>query len=288
VWQQIWQMLDRELLTLGGTPVTIGTVGTALVIIITAYAISSVMQNAISSAYRSRGIGDEGGLSAIRRLTHYAIVLIGVGVALDTLGVNLGALFAAGAVFAVGLGFAIQNIAQNFVAGVILLLERSIKSGDVLEIDGLVVRVSQLGFRTALVRTRDDEDLIVPNSLLVQTAVKNYTLRDSVFRLRAGIGVVYGSDLRLVRETLHRTAQDLPWRIPDREPLILLLKFGDSSVDFEVSVWIDDPWRARIELSNLQEAIWWALKDASVTIAFPQLDVHFDPPVHDSLRALAG
>jgi len=287
VWQQIRELLDRELLTLAGTPVTIGTIGTALVIVLSAYAISNVIQNAISRAYRSRGIGNEGGLAAIRRLTHYAVVLIGVGVALDTLGVNLAALFAAGAVFAVGLGFAIQNIAQNFVSGVILLLERTIKAGDVLEIDGLVVRVSQLGIRATLVRTRDDEDLIVPNSMLIQSAVKNYTLRDSVYRLRATVGVVYGSDLRLVRETLHRAAEGLSWRLPDRKPLILLLKFGDSSVDFEVSVWINDPWRSRIELSNLQEAIWWALKDAKITIAFPQLDVHFDPPIQDSLRALA-
>jgi small-conductance mechanosensitive channel len=207
--------------------------------------------------------------------------------ALQTAGVRLGALFAAGAVFAVGLGFAMQNLAQNFVSGVILLLERSIKPGDILEVEGQVVRVRETGIRSTLVRTRDEEEMIVPNATLVQATVKNYTLRDALYRLRVVVGVTYGADLALVRKTLEKVGDRLEWSVQGHPCQILLLEFGNSSVDFEVAVWTEDPWLARVNGSRLREAIWWAFKEQGITIAFPQVDVHFDPPVNDSLRGLA-
>ncbi len=280
--------LDFDFLTLAGTTIDLKTVLIFLLILAVTWRISRLSQRALVRFFERRGVSDPGTTAAAGRLLHYAVVLIGLGIGLETLGFNLGALFAAGAVFAVALGFAMQNIVQNFVSGIILLVERTIKPGDVLEIDTRLVRVVAMGIRTTVVRTRDDEDMIVPNSILVQSTVKNYTLRDSVYRLRVPVGVTYSSDLRLVRETLARTAGALPWRDPDHEPLVLLTGFGSSSVDYEVSVWIDDPWRSQRRLSDLHEAIWWALKEQGVVIAFPQVDVHFDPPVVDSVRALAA
>jgi small-conductance mechanosensitive channel len=187
----------------------------------------------------------------------------------------------------VALGFAMQNIAQNFVSGVILLVERSIKPGDILRVEGRLVKVMRMGIRATVSRTLDDEEIIIPNSVLVQNSVTNYTLKDRLYRLRALVGVVYWSDMALVRETLERVAKEIPWREKGPEPRILLRQFGDSSVDFEVSVWISDPWRVQLRLSELHEAIWWALKEAGITIAFPQVDVHLDPPVMRSLEGLA-
>ncbi len=180
-----------------------------------------------------------------------------------------------------------QNIAQNFVSGLILLVERTIKPGDVLEVEGTVVRVVQLGIRATLARTREDEELIIPNATLVQSTVKNFTLRDPLFRVRAAVGVTYGSDLRAVFDTLAGVAEGVSWRSTQREPRIQLRQFGSSSVDLEVSVWIDDPWDAQPRLSQLNEAIWWALKAAGIVIAFPQLDVHVDPPIEESIRMLS-
>jgi small-conductance mechanosensitive channel len=176
-----------------------------------------------------------------------------------------------------------QNIAQNFVSGVILLLERSIKPGDVLKVEDRFVKVMRMGIRATIARTLDEEEIIVPNSAIVQSTVTNYTLRDSLYRLRCQVGVIYGSDMGLVRRTLEGVAQHVEWRNNTMEPVILLTDFGSSSVDFEISVWIDDPWNVRRARSKLNEAIWWALKDAGVIIAFPQLDVHLDPPVAESL-----
>jgi len=117
----------------------------------------------------------------------------------------------------------------------------------------------------------------------VQSPVKNFTLEDSFFRIRVAVGVTYDSDMRLVRTTLERTADAVAWRLPDRKPVVLMSDFADSSVDWEISVWSDDPWTARRAASELREGIWWAFEEAGIVIAFPQLDVHFDPPVQEAL-----
>jgi small-conductance mechanosensitive channel len=284
----VQEVLEWQLFTLSGTPITVGTLLTAVVLVLVSYVISRVVQHVISRALEGRQVADRGTLHVVRRLVHYLVMLVGIGVALDTLGIQLATLFAAGAIFAVGIGFAMQNIAQNFVSGVILLIERSIKPGDVLEVEKTVVRVMQMGIRSTLARTRDEEELIIPNSVLVQSTVKNYTLRDSLYRLRVPVGVVYGSDMASVFKTLKAVADRQDWRHHEKEPLVLLTAFGDSSVDFEVSVWITDPWFARQAISKLHDAIWWALKEVGVTIAFPQLDVHLDPPVVESMRRLGS
>jgi small-conductance mechanosensitive channel len=208
----------------------------------------------------------------------------GVFAALRVAGIDLTALFAAGALFAVAFGFAMQKMTPNFVSGVILLTEGAIKPGDVLQIEGRMVRVRDMGIRATIVRTLDDEDMIIPNWVLVQSAVTNYTYRDSVIRLRVLVGVSYGPNLRRVREALEGAVQNLDWTSKENEPVILLSEFGSSSVDFEVSVWIDDPWRSRRARSALREAIWWAFKDSGITIALPQLDLHLDEPVVESLQ----
>lgn len=281
------EILDFRIVEFGGTPVTVGSLLGSLLVVLFAYILSRTAQRVTARAMSERKMAGRGTLIVVQRLLHYTIMLVGMGIALDTVGFKLGTLFAAGAIFAVGLGFAMQNIAQNFVSGIILLIERSIKPDDVLEVQGLVVRVIEMGIRSTLARTRDDEELIVPNSVLVQSSVKNYTLRDSVYRLRASVGVVYGSDMKLVLQTLTRVAERIEWRNQEYDPRVLMTAFGSSSVDFDVSLWIDDPWLAPMRRSELLQAIWWALKDVGVVIAFPQLDLHLDPPVMDSLHKLA-
>ncbi len=279
-------LFDVRLFEIAGTPITVATVVLFVLIVLASFWISWVIQRAIAKAVRLRGVTDEGTIAAMRRLAHYLVLLIGISIGLQTIGVHLGALFAAGAVFAIGLGFAMQNLVQNFVSGVILLLERTIKPKDVLMVDGVVVRVMRMQMRSTLVRTRDEEEMIVPNSTLVQSTVTNYTLRDSLYRLRASVGVIYGSDMALVRRTLEETARAVEWRSEDRDPVVLLRDFADSAVVWEVSLWIHDPWESRTRQAILNEAIWWALKRQDIVIAFPQLDVHFDPPVVESLEAL--
>jgi len=284
VAEQADSVLARPLFTLGGTPVSLANLITFGVVLLATLAAATLVERLFVRVLRARGKAGENEIRALKRVVRYVTWLVGATIALSAAGINLTALFAAGALFAVALGFAMQNIAENFVSGVILLLERAIKPGDVLELDGQMVRVAHMGIRTTVARTLDDEDLVVPNSKLVQNSVKNYTLRDPHYRVRAKVGVSYGSDMAVVKEALERAAEGMEWRLPDREPRPLLLEFGASSVDWEISVWTDDPWRLRQRRSELLLAVWHELRQAGITIAFPQLDVHFDPGV---VRGLA-
>ncbi len=278
--------LDKRLFNLGDTPVTMATIAVFVLIVFVTYIISRILQRALAQGLKMRRVTAEGTIAATTRLLHYVIMGIGIAIALDTIGINLAALFAAGAIFAIGISFAMQNIAQNFVSGLILLFERSIKPGDVLQVEGRVVKVKEMGIRATIVGTRDNEEIIVPNSTLVQSSVTNYTLADSIYRLRTVVGVVYGSDMALVRRILEETVHKIPWRYRQRDPIILMMEFGNSSVNFDISVWIENPWRGQQMKSELNEAIWWALKEAGVTIAFPQLDLHLDSDVSESIKAI--
>lgn len=272
-------ILRTELFAIAGTPINILTLITFAAILLISAAASRGAQKAMRLFLERRGVRDAGTVGVLTRLTHYGVLGTGVAVGFNVLGINLAALFAAGAVLAIAIGFAMQNIAQNFVSGVILLSERSIKPGDILEVEGTMVKVVSMGMRATVGRTLQDEDLIIPNANLVQATVKNFTLRDPLYRIRTTVGVSYHSDMRLVRDTLMKAAREIPERSPGKEPTVLLVDFGTSSVDFEVSIWVETPWTARVGRSTLNTAVWWALKDAGITIAFPQVDVHFDPGV---------
>lgn len=278
---QIQRLLEIEVpilsaLAPGDVPVDVGNVVGFLIVIVVTFAFSKFVQMLLVKAMHRRGMKDVGTVGTAQRLVHYVLVVIGFGVAIETLGFDLTALFAAGAVVAVGFGFAMQNILQNFVSGFILLIERSVKPGDTIEVDGYIVKVEEMGIRATIVRNWDDEEIIIPNSTLVQGNVKNFTLRDDLHRLRSKVGVAYGSDLDRTRDVLAAAAEAVEFRNPIKDPVVLLVEFGDSAVLFDVSVWTNDPWTSRINRSHLNYAVWNALKDAGITIAFPQMDVHLD------------
>lgn len=276
-----------KLFTVAGTQITVSTLLTFVAILVATFYVSHIMQRGLDRVLARRGINLGGNLGAGKRLLHYVVVLVGLGIALESVGINFNALFAAGAFFAVAIGFAMQTITQNFVSGVILLVERIIRPDDIIDLNGVVAKVETMGIRATIVRTLDEEKIIVPNSLLVQNPMKSFTLGDNLYRVRGLVGVVYGADMRKVRSVLEAVAKQIDWSVPGREPRILLKEFADSSVVWEVSVWIEDPWRCQKRRSDLLEAIWFAFLDEHITIAFPQLDIHLDPPVNDAITRVA-
>lgn len=266
--------LSVRLFDVGETSVTVASVLTFFLVVLTTLWISRVVQRVTQRLLERGGVQQEGTIATVRRLGHYLVLVAGVAVALQTIGISLTSVFAAGAVVAVAIGFALQNILQNFVSGVILLAERSITETDILEVEGEIVRIERMGARATLARTLEEEELIIPNSILVQGMVKNLTLTDPMYRVRTEVGVSYTSDMRRVEEVLTEAGRAAEYRVEDRDPRVVLLDFGDSSVVWQVSIWIADPW-ARIQArSSLNKAIWFGLADAGITIAYPQLDLH--------------
>lgn len=286
--ESLWRGINAQLFELGGTAISVATVLTMVTIMLLTMVASRFTRQAIHRGFKLRGVDNEGTIGVVTRLVHFVFLLVGFGIAVEAAGIDLGALFAAGAVFAVALGFAVQNIVQNFVAGFILLAERVIKPGDVLEVEGQLVKVRSMGIRATVGQTLNDEDLIIPNGTLVQSAVKNFTFSSRSFRLRTVVGVVYSSDMKQVMTTLEETARATDFRDLEREPVVLMTDFGDNSVNFDVSVWINDPWQMRRLRSLLNVAIWEAFQDGGIVIAFPQLDVHFDKPVGAGLARLGA
>lgn len=284
--KKVAEIGSKPLLTISGTEVTLFSISIFMLVIILSIIISVVLQRAFKRAFARKFKRREGTLTALLRLINYSILLIGFAIALQNIGINISALFAAGAVFAIAIGFAMQNIVENFVAGVILMIERSITPGDILEIEGHLVKVINMGIRTTVVETTRREELIIPNSIFSQSIVKNFNLLSNQFRLSVTVGVSYGSDMKKVFEVLEETAKSMPWRVPAEEPLIRLLDFGDSAVDFGVLLFTDDPWRQRRYMAELRKAIWFAFLDADITIAFNQVDIHFDPPVTQAIEGL--
>lgn len=280
------RVLNTVLFQLSGRGVTLVTLLVFLLMLALAFWVARLLERLVRGAFVRRGVSDPGMVGNLARLIRYVALAVGVAMALQNLGLDLGALFTAGAIFAVALGFAMQGVVQNFVSGVLLLAERIIKNGDVLEVDGTVVRVKDMRLRVTVARTRDEEDLVIPNTALAQNTIKNYTLNDSDYRLKSTVGVTYGSDMKQVMEVLRAAATAVPFRLDNRQPVVLLTDFGDSSVNFEVQVWTHDPWGARQHTSLLNQAIWHALRASGITIAFPQLDLHLDPPVVESLQRL--
>lgn len=274
-----------ELFRIGDTPVTVATLATSIALLVVSTLIARVGKRAAHGLLIRYNV-EERQAGTISSLLHYAMLVIGAATALQVSGIDLSALFAAGAFLAVGLGLALQSISQNFVSGIILLSERSIKPGDVLKMDGDLVRVMDMGIRASIVRTRDGEEMIVPNSVFSQSAVRNLTLADHVHRIRVGVGVAYESDMDEVLRVLNEVAVNEQKKllsargraqVGGERGRAWMVGFGTSSVDFEIGVWSDSPWEMPILRSELLMEIWRALKASEIVIAFPQLDLHLDP-----------
>ncbi|MEM1417397.1 MAG: mechanosensitive ion channel domain-containing protein [Myxococcota bacterium] len=277
-------LLDIQLFSIGDTRVTAMTLVSVAFIFVATLWLSRALRAAVRRAFQLRNV-DPRTVGVVNNLLNYVVLLAGLSVALDTIGLDLGALFAAGAVFAVGIGLALQNVVQNFFSGVVLLVERSIKPHDILEVDGQVLHVERIGIRSTVATTRQGEFLLIPNNDLVQNRVKNLTFESSdVVRVDAVVGVAYESDMKRVHEVLTRVAGAAHEADTGKDAEVFLFEFGDSSVNWRVTAWTHDPWNAPTFLSTLNRAIWDGLADAGITIAFPQVDVHLDAKVVEALR----
>lgn len=234
-------------------------------------------------AAMKKRLSDEDNWDAIairtyQRAAFLVVMVPGVLVALHVLGFNMSPLFTTSGLFAVALAFAMKNISENYLAGAMIRFERTIKVGDVLQLGstGMMMRVKKIGFRDTIVRSKDEMDILIPNSDLVREKVANFTFRDATCRVKTFVGVSYSSDLDKVREVLETVCNTFADLSDQHAPQVLLTDFGNSSINYRISVWIEDPWTRGQVKSDLNEAIWDAFNDAGIVMAFPQLDVHFD------------
>lgn len=211
-------------------------------------------------------------LSKALKITLIAIAVI---VALGSLGINLSAFAFIGGAIGVGIGFGLQKVVSNLVSGIILLLDRSIKPGDVIEIGSTYGRIQSLGARYVSVATRDRTEYLIPNEDLITTQVVNWSFSDTYVRLKIVVGVSYDSDIHEVMRLMVEAAKDIPRVMEDPKPVCQLKNFGDSSIDMELRIWVRDPENGVSNVSSaVRVAIWDTFKKHGIEIPFPQRDVN--------------
>ncbi len=215
-------------------------------------------------------------------------IVIAVFVALNLLGINLGALTFFSGALGVGIGFGLQTVFSNFISGVILLMERSLKIGDFIELQGgLSGVVKEINFRSTLITTNDNIDIIVPNESFIKGQVINWTKSDTKRRIHIPFGVAYGTQKELVRKAGLEAAANVRWTFDDkadRTPQVWLVRFGESRLEFELIVWLIDEavLKPQIVAADYTWAVHSALEKHGIHIPFPQRDLHVRNP--DTLR----
>ena len=211
---------------------------------------------------------------AIAQIVANVVLVVGVFVVLENTGIHLGALTVFAGAVGVGVGFGLQNVASNFISGLVILAERPITIGDRVEVAGIAGQVQQIRARSTVIRTNDNITMIVPNTKFIDSPVTNWTYGDPRVRFRIPVGVAYGSDIDKVRQTLLAAARENPNTLQDPAPSVFLDKFGESSIDFELVVWSSEmSYRPRRYRSDVNFAIEKKFREAGIEIASPQRDI---------------
>jgi len=213
---------------------------------------------------------------AIAQIVSNIVLVVGVFIVLDNAGIHLGTLTVFAGAVGVGIGFGLQNIASNFISGLVILAERPITIGDRVEVAGVAGQVQQIRARSTVILTNDNITMIVPNTKFIDSPVTNWTYGDPRVRFRIPIGVAYGSDLEKVRNALLEVAREDSHVLPQPEPTVFLETFGGSSINLELVVWSKEmSYRPRRFRSDLNFAIAQKLREAGIEIPGPQRDLHF-------------
>lgn len=291
-------LLNKGVVVVSGTTITLWTLIVALFILAIAIFASWAVRLLVGRAQKR--LGDEH-LSVVYiggQIARYVIIVVGISVAVSSLGVDLSTLSLFAGALGVGIGLGLQDVVKNFVCGLILLFDRSIEVGDYVELDdGTSGGVVSIGPRATTLLTTDNVDILVPNATLLNGKLTNWTRNRATRRIHIPFSVAYGSDKEKVKAAALEVARSVPFSLPDDErhvTQVWLTGFGDSALNFELVVWptLDAVKRP----GSMMAAYHWALDDAlrkhGIEIPFPQRDVRlrgfFGAEGVDAIRAFGG
>jgi small-conductance mechanosensitive channel len=273
------RLLDSGAIQLGGIRISALTVLEGVfslaILLWAATIISSMLERRIDRA--------EGLTPSVRvlfsKLLKIVLVAIAIVVALQSVGIDLSAFTVFTGALGVGIGFGLQKTVSNLISGVMILMDKSIKPGDVIEVAGTYGWVNSLGSRYASVITRDGIEHLIPNEELITQRVSNWSFSNSEVRVKIPVGVSYNADVRKAMELCLEAAADVERVLDTPKPACLLKGFGDSAVDLELRIWINDP---RNGVSNVKSqvllGVWDRFHAHAIEIPFPQRDIHIKTP----------
>ncbi len=273
-------IFNLELFRLQGQPVTLQTATIALLILFSSFLIARFLRAGLRRLrLRAGGRASSGTLYLAERILFYIIVVTGFLVALSTIGIQLGQLAIFAGALGVGIGFGMQDIIRDFLGGIILVLDKSIDVGDFVEIEGGVSgEIQEIGARATRIRTNDNVDILLPNSVLMRGQVTNWTRGYETRRVHVPFQVMFGADKEKVRKAALEAAGSVAFTLPDegaRRAQVWLVGFADSGLKFELVVWpsLDAVKRP----ASMYAAYYWAIDDAlrryGIEIPLPQIDL---------------
>jgi potassium-dependent mechanosensitive channel len=274
---------------IGSYEITVGLVLAATASLYGFFLLSWVIQSLLLEDQTAKQKMGPGGQQSLTRLIHYALVFVGFLLALSVLGIDLTKITIILGALGVGIGFGLQQIVNNLVCGIILLVERPIRMGDYIELgDGQWAEVKRIGLRATRVLTFDRAEIWIPNADLVTSQVTNWTFSDRFARLKLPVGVAYGTDPAQVLNILMEVANEDKAVVQYPAPYAFFNGFGDSALNFELRVYLLDLDNWFTVYGRLYQEIERKLREAGITIPFPQRDLHLrsvDPAVHDAVAA---
>jgi potassium efflux system protein len=276
--RQLAEIWNFNLLVIDNNPVTVGKVTIALLILVLGIMVVKYLLHAILARLIRRTHFKQTTASAIQKVIVYFAYLMVVLIALRLVNIPLGAFAFAGGAIAIGVGFGAQNLINNFISGFIIMGERPISIGNLIEVDGVLGEVEEIGARCTRVRTGENIHILVPNSAFLEKNITNWTLSDQKIRTKVVVGVIYGSPVREVERLLLKAAAENEKVLKNPEPFVIFGDFGDNALIFEVYFWISI--RRVIERRLIESSMRFRIDDlfreAGIVIAFPQRDVHLD------------
>ncbi len=273
--RDVW---NYELTSVDDSPITIGSFVLAVLLFCFGLWVSRRGAAAVRRVAESRFKLDVGASHALQNMAFYALLVSFTLLALQAIHFPLTAFTVLGGALAIGVGFGSQNVMNNFISGLILMLERPVRARDVVEVDGNHGTIEKIGARSTQIRSTDGRHIVVPNSFFLESNVVNWTLSDDLIRAKVSVGVMYGSPTRLVEELIQKAVAEDSTILRDPEPIVIFEEFADNSLNFDVYFWINA--RSPMGVKKIQSTVRFRIDDLfrehDLVIAFPQRDVHLD------------
>ena len=264
------EILDFKLFTVGRADISVSSL---IFLVIFILALNFIVKIIRKLVYRSQKL-DESKKFTIFSLIKYVLYVVGFILGMNMIGINVSVLMGASAALLVGIGLGLQNIFSDFVSGIVLLLDSSIKVGDIIEVDNLVCQVKEINLRTTTVLTRDDKYVILPNTFLTKNNLFNWTHSNLNSRFDIQVGVAYSSDVQTVMDILKSVTTANPKVAKRPEPFVRFNDYADSALIFNVYFWSSDPFRVENLKSELRVKYFEAFREHDIEIPFPQRVVH--------------
>ncbi|MDX1592118.1 MAG: mechanosensitive ion channel [Balneolaceae bacterium] len=270
----IQDFLNLRLFSLKETPVTIMSLLIFLVFLIISLFLGSFTRKFLRGKFLDKFDIDSGLKYTLSRVAQYIVVIIGLLISFQFVGIDLTSLAVVFGLLSVGIGFGLQNVTANFISGLIIMFERPISVGDRVEVDGIEGDVIEISIRSTKIRTNNNISIIVPNSKFVENNVVNYSHGDPSFRLDVEVGVSYASDLDTILKAMNEIADEHPNVMENPEHEVHLVEFGDSSWNMQLRLWIANVKDRYVFRNEIHQAIVRKFEEYEIEIPFPQRDIH--------------